>query len=133
MERKLASIRVIKDIKPIENADAIEVATVDGWHCVVKKDEFKIGEHIIYCEVDALLPHTDPRFEWLRPRGFRVRTIKLRQQISQGLILPVSYLPEGDYEIGDDVTERLGIVKYEPPIPITKRTSESSCIFFAAF
>lgn len=121
MERKLASIRVIKDIKPIENADAIEVATVDGWHCVVKKDEFKVGEKVIYCEVDCLMPHTDARFEFLRPRGFRIRTIKLRGQISQGLVLPLSYLPEDDYNLGDDVTELLGIVKYEPPIPAQLR------------
>lgn len=121
MERKLASIRVIKDIKPIENADAIEVATVDGWHCVVKKDEFKVGEKVIYCEVDCLMPHTDARFEFLRPRGFRIRTIKLRGQVSQGLVLPLSYLPEDDYNLGDDVTELLGIVKYEPPIPAQLR------------
>ena len=124
MERKLASIRVIKDIAPIENADSIEVATVDGWHCVVKKGEFHVGEHVIYCEVDSVMPHTDPRFEWLRPRGFRVRTIKLRGQVSQGLVLPLSYLGMADDEvhyIGQDVTERLGIVKYEPPIPAQLR------------
>ncbi len=124
MERKLASIRTIKDIRPIENADAIEVATIDGWHCVVKKGEFKEGETVIYCEVDCLMPHTDPRFEFLRPRGFRVRTIKLRGQVSQGLVLPLSYLDMADdevYYIGQDVTERLGIVKYEPPIPAQLR------------
>lgn len=92
MERKLASIRTIKDIRPIENADAIEVATVDGWHCVVKKDEFKVGEKVIYFEIDSLLPHTNPVFEFLRPRGFRVRTIKLRGVTSQGLIMPLSIL-----------------------------------------
>jgi len=124
MERKLASIRVIKDIAPIENADSIEVATVDGWHCVVKKGEFHVGEHVIYCEVDSVMPHTDPRFEWLRPRGFRIKTIKLRGQVSQGLLLPISYLNLGRgevYYVGQDVTERLGIVKYEPPIPASLR------------
>jgi len=118
MERKLASIRIIKEIKPIESADSIEVCKVDGWHCVIKKDEFKVGDMVIYCEIDSLMPHTDERFEFLRPRRYRVRTIKLRGQISQGLILPVSYLPDISliYE-GMDVTEILGITKYEPPIP----------------
>lgn len=129
MERKLASIRKISDLSPIEGADKIELATIDGWKVVVAKDvNHKVGDLIVYCEVDSFLP-IKPEFEFLRKtsykkmsdgrEGFRLKTIKLRGQISQGLILPISVF--GDfgwtaYE-GIDVTEKLGIVKYEPPIP----------------
>ena len=128
MERKLATIRIINDIRPIEGADKIELVTVGGWNVVVAKDVgHKIGDHVVYCEIDSFLPIKD-EFEFLRKssykkmgdqEGFRLKTIKLRGQVSQGLILPMSVF--GDfgwtaYE-GLDVTERLGIVKYEPPIP----------------
>jgi len=128
MERKLASIRVISDIKPIEGADMIELAIVDGWKVVVAKNVgHKVGDTVVYCEIDSFLPIKE-EFEFLRKssykkmgdrEGFRLKTIKLRGQVSQGLILPMSVF--GDfgwtaYE-GLDVTERLGIVKYEPPIP----------------
>jgi len=125
-ERKLASIRRISAIEPIEDADAIEVAVVDGWRVVVKKGEFKPHSLGIYCEVDSFLP-IQPEYEFLRPssyrkladgsEGFRLRTIKLRGQVSQGLLLQ---LPDGlwDYPVGADVTELLGIKKYETAIPV---------------
>ena len=72
--RKLATIREIKSIKPIEGADRIVCAIVDGWECVVKKDEFKEGEKIIYIEIDSIVPDTQD-FEFMRDRKFRVRTI----------------------------------------------------------
>ena len=151
MERKLASIRVISNLSPIEGADKIETATIDGWKVVVAKDVgHKVGDKVIYCEIDSFLPIRD-EFEFLRKssykkmggeEGFRLKTIKLRGQVSQGLILPLSVLKSTDIvkvttvktewgnqyelfaedgepmvEVGDDVTEVLGIVKYEPPIP----------------
>jgi len=128
--RKLASIRKIINIRPIEGADMIEVATVDNWNVVVKKNEFRIGDFVIYFEIDSLLPII-PEFEFLRKssykkmangtEGFRLRTIKLRGQISQGLIASVSLLTKfpnsGALKEGDDVSEILGVIKYEPPIP----------------
>lgn len=112
--RKLASVRRIADIRPIEGADKIEVCVVDGWECVVKKDEgFKIGDLIVYIEVDSILPERK-EFEFLRDRKFRVHTIKLRKQISQGLVLPLSILPNKSYREGDDVTNVLNIKKYDP-------------------
>lgn len=123
--RKLASIQKIESIVPIPGADSIEVANVLGWHVVVKKGEFKPGDPIVYCEIDSLLPERE-EFEFLRKccyldkngfRGFRIRTSKLRGQVSQGIAFPLTILPEGHYDIGDDVTELLGIVKYGPPIP----------------
>lgn len=112
--RHLATIREIASLRPIAGADRIEVAQVDGWECVVQKGEFHTGEHIVYIEVDSIVPER-PEFEFLRDRKFRVRTIKLRGQVSQGLVLPLSILPNGTPAIlGADVTDALGIKKYDP-------------------
>ena len=117
--RKLASIQVIKDIQPIPNADSIDVATVLGWHCVVKKGEFNIGDKVVYIEVDSVLPEAEWS-EFMRDRHFKVKTIKLRKQVSQGLVMPLSILPnysgkQSDYREDFDVTLVLGITKFEPP------------------
>ena len=122
--RKLATIREVRETRAIEGADVIELAVVDGWKCVTKKGEFAAGDAVIYCEIDSFLPVRD-EFEFLRKsslkvmddrEGFRLRTVKLRGQISQGLLLDPSILGR-EVAIGEDVTEELGIVKYEPPIP----------------
>ena len=131
MERKLATVRKISDIQPIEGAYKIELATIDGWKVVVAKDvNHKVGDLIVYCEVDSFLPIRE-EFEFLRKtsfkkmgdqEGFRLKTIRLRGQISQGLIVPLDVLlkhgvSSDDVFEGLDVTEMLDIVKYEPPIP----------------
>ena len=133
MERKLATIKKITDINPIEGADKIELVTVGGWKVVVAKDVgHKVGDLVVYCEIDSFLPIRE-EFEFLRKssykkmsdgtEGFRLKTIRLRGQISQGLILPIVVLNPPDTNIyitpfeGLDVTEMLEIVKYEPPIP----------------
>lgn len=122
--RKLATIRTVRETRAIEGADAIELAVVDGWKCVTKKGEFAAGDAVIYCEIDSFLPVRD-EFEFLRKsslkvmddrEGFRLRTVKLRGQISQGLLLDPSILGR-EFSLGEDVTEELGIVKYEAPIP----------------
>ena len=115
--RKLASIQKIKALDPIAGADAIERATVLGWQLVAKKGEFRAGELIVYCEVDCMMPD-DPNFIFLKPRGMRIKTIRLRGQISQGICFSLSILPEGfDIREDADCTAALGITKYEPPIP----------------
>lgn len=120
--RKLATIQKISKLTPIENADNLEVASVLGWKVVVKKGEFKEGDLCIYCEIDSLLPDK-PEFEFMRDRKFRVRTIRLRGQVSQGIAFPrdiLMYNPElREVELveGLDVTELLGIEKYLPQIP----------------
>ena len=95
--RRLATVRKIDEINPIENADAIEVATVGGWKIVVKKGEFQVGQLAVYFEIDSWIPHElapflskgqEPR-EYEGVKGERLRTIKLRGQISQGLLLPL--------------------------------------------
>ena len=115
--RKLASIQKIWNLEPIEGADAIEKARVLGWELVVKKDEFNVGDLCVYCEIDSILPER-PEFEFLKPRKMRIKTVKLRGQVSQGICFPLSVLPEGTpIEEGLDVTEILGVTKYEAPIP----------------
>ncbi|MDO4324979.1 MAG: RNA ligase family protein [bacterium] len=110
--RQLASIRVITDIKPIEGRDKIVLALVDGWSVIVKKDEYQIGDKTIFCEPDSILPEK-PEFEFLRSKKFRIKTMKMAGVISQGICFPLSFLPEGDYQVGDDVTELMGITQYE--------------------
>ena len=129
-ERKLATIRSIAAIEPIEGADAIEVAVVDGWKVVVKKGEYAAGDLAVYLEIDSWVPttlapfltkagHFPKVFEGVE--GERLRTIKLRGQISQGLLLPLSVVfelpPTTNVDIiGADVTEQLGIIKWERPM-----------------
>jgi len=105
---KLASAERILKIEPIEGADLIQKATVLGWELVIKKDEFKVGDLAGYIQIDTVAPET-PQFEFLRERKFRVRTIKLRKQISQGLLVP---LPEGKWKEADDLTDALGVKKF---------------------
>jgi hypothetical protein len=113
MTRHLATIQKILDIQPISGADRIVTATVLGWQCVVKKEEFKVGDMVVYIEVDSVLPEK-PDFEFLRDRKFRIKTIKLKKQISQGLIVSMSILPKGKYSEGQDVSDIIGVKKYDP-------------------
>lgn len=122
--RKLASIQRIWKIEPIEGADRIELAHVLGWQCVVNKGQFREMDMAVYFEVDSFLPLA-PEFEFLRAssyrktdimgEGFRLRTMKFRGQISQGLLLPVGAFPAipADAELGTNVTELLGVKKWE--------------------
>jgi RNA ligase (TIGR02306 family) len=115
--RKLASIQMIKSLEPIEGADKIEKASVLGWDVVVKKNEFSVGDHCIFCEIDSVLPDGSEWSEFMRDRRFRVKTIKLRGVLSQGIAFPLSVLPDSEnLPLDTEVTEQLGIVKYEPSI-----------------
>lgn len=135
IERQLATIRRISDILPIEGADKIEVAVIDGWKVVVKKGDFKVGHLAVYLEIDSWVPHTLAPFltknghypkVYNGVEGQRLKTVKLRGQLSQGLLLPLSvfddlkhgYLVYGQMNPeGFDVTELLGIQKWEREIP----------------
>ncbi len=115
--RKLASIQRIKNIEPIVGADSIEKATLLGWQLVIRKGEFAIGDLCVYCEIDSVMPDK-PEFEFVKTRSNRIKTVRLRGQISQGICFPLNILPEGvNVEEGLDVTEVIGVTKYEPPIP----------------
>lgn len=128
--RKLASIQRIWKIEPIEGADKIELAFVLGWQCVVNKGQFKPMDLAVYFEIDSFLPIRD-EFEFLRSssyrkndilgEGFRLKTMRFRGQISQGLLLPLGQFNELDAcdEIGTDVSEALGVRKWEVEEKIT--------------
>ena len=143
--RKLVTLRTISQITPIEGADKIECAHIDGWTCVVGKGEYYEGQKVFYFEVDSLIPLDDERFKFLEPRGkmvnhengkmyHRLRTVKLRGQISQGLIMPWTIAYQGydpdvftDIELdiydnkGGDWSEHFGVIKYEPQVPAQLR------------
>jgi len=124
--RNLASIQRIKKIEPIENADAIEKISILGWNVVSRKGEFQENDFCVYFEIDSMLPD-DPRYEFLKKTSWnprynkiRLKTIRLRGVISQGLALPLSKFPELEtinLEEGTDVTDLLNVEKYEPIIP----------------
>ena len=128
MKRKLASIQTVHTLEAIPNADKIEVAGVLGWKCVVAKGQFKTGDLGVFIEIDSIVPPTED-FAFMKDRGYRVRTIKLRGQLSQGLMMPMDILlgkkyptdkrdnPVYPFKEGMDVTDLLGIVKYELPLP----------------
>jgi len=129
--RKLATIRYISELKPIEGADLIEVAVVDGWNCVVKKGDFEVRQMCVYFEIDSFLPF-HPVFDFLRKNsykkmgdyeGFRLKTIRLKGVYSQGLLVPIKTLIDSDllkarnFYVSEDLTQELGIKLYEPPVP----------------
>lgn len=125
MSRNLVTIRTVAEIKPIANADMIELAVVDGWQLVTKKGEFKVGDRAVYLEIDSFLP-IKPEFEFLRrssykkmgeEEGFRLKSIKLRGAVSQGLLLPLSSVNLTGDEADEDLSSLLGVKLYEPPIP----------------
>ena len=126
--RALATIRKIEAINPIENADAIDVASIGGWNVVVKKGQHNVGEFVTYFEIDSWIPeHLAPFLGtsgvpakvYEEVAGFRLKTKKLRGVVSQGLILPVKDCKELDgIELVEDqdVTELLNIKKYEQAV-----------------
>lgn len=117
MERRLVSIQTIDAIAPIPGADKIEQARVMGWTVVIKKGEFSVGDPCVFFEIDSVLPADQAWAEFMRARGFRVRTIKLRGVLSQGLALPVAILGDGEAPRDVDLRDRLGVTKYEPVLP----------------
>jgi hypothetical protein len=119
--RKLAHIEKIEWIREIPGADKICTYGILGWEVVDQKGKYNVGDKVVYCEIDSVLPDK-PEYEFLRDRKFRIRTIKLKGQVSQGLVLPIypvlvgkSFPGEPRFEIGTDVTENLGITKYLTP------------------
>lgn len=127
MERKLVTIRTVDAVDPIPDADAIEVATIGGWQVVVKKNDVKAGDKVVYFEIDSFLPDGNPAWQFLVDkqgrefngvRGHRLRTVKLRGQISQGFIVPLSAVPQiTDPQEDVDYAQALGVVKWDPPLP----------------
>lgn len=128
-ERKLATIEQIASLSPIEGADKIELAKVRGWNVVVQKGLYEVDDRVIYFEIDTMLPEEDERFASFMERGVRtdadgrrghvVKTIRLRGQYSQGLVMPLQEFSSvlSTTLLGEDVTNDVGVWKWEPPIP----------------
>ena len=113
--RKLASIQKIERIDPIPGRDQIGLALVEGWHVIVRYDQFLPGDLCIYVEIDSVMPERE-EYEFLRSKNFRIRTMKMAGVISQGICFPLSFLPDNGgipYELGQDVTDLLGVKKYD--------------------
>lgn len=139
--RKLASIKQISEILPIEGKDRIVLAIIDGWSIIVKKDEFKVGDKCVYVEIDSVLPETE-QFEFLRKNHFRIKTMKMGGVVSQGICFPLDILPiktkgtnsrdipmyingvlytstkNDSYDLDEDVTEVLGITQYQATMDV---------------
>lgn len=133
-QRVLASVQTIKSVEAIPGADAIVKVTFESifWCCVMKVSEAVPGARIIYFEIDSLLPKTMPQFEFMSARNWKVKTIKLRGQISQGLAMPIcafaDILNEDELrgvEDGFDLTTKLNITKYEPPEDVASQNPSS--------
>jgi len=129
-KRKLVTVQRIESLTPIKDADRIELATMEGlgWKCVIKKGDYKVGQDVVYFEIDSFIPATRYEFEFLRntdalkklengTEGYKIKTKRFKGQISQGLIMPMNILPMARYTIGQEVSHLLGVIKYEPPIP----------------
>jgi RNA ligase (TIGR02306 family) len=113
----LATIVRVLRLTPIIGADKICLAQIQGWQCVVKIDEFRVGDLAIYFVIDSIPDFTDPNTELVRKRGGRVKTCKLRGVISQGLLAPLLWLESRGHSIenileGEDVTLKMGVTKY---------------------
>ena len=128
--RHLATIREVESFDIIPNAYNIIACHLKnlGWTVVVRKGEFNIGDKVIYFEIDSALPTNDSRFEFLRATSYRswknngailkdcfkIKTLKMRGVISQGLILKLSAFPQLEpAEEGQDVTEKLHIEHFD--------------------
>lgn len=136
--RKLASVQRIEKVDPVKDADRLEVATVLGWEVVVGKGDFKPGDKIVFFEIDSFLPMKD-EFEFLKKfsyknnelngEGYRIKSKKIRGQMSQGLIMSLDSLGiDKDTEIGTDLTKELDVNLY-----MTKEVKTGQGLFLDQF
>ena len=138
--RKLASVKVIEEVKAIPEADRICAYRVDGWWVVDTVGKYQPGDLAVYCEIDSWIPSVIAPFltkaghfpkVFNDVEGERLKTVRLRKQLSQGLLMPLTYSNEDEGRVpvlaigailttvqeGDDLTEILGIQKWEAPVP----------------
>ena len=118
--RKLVTVQAIEELHDIPSADRILEAKVMGWRTIVKKGEFAIGDRCLFFEVDSLLPEAEWS-EFMRSKKFRIKTMKMKGVLSQGLALPLRVFSEElrakiTMDLGFDCTEILGVKKFELPI-----------------
>ena len=116
--RKLAHVEQIEWKRPIEGADRIELVGVLGWQCIAKKDEFNIGDLCVYIEIDSIVDKNNPDFAFLENKKYKIKTMKMRGVLSQGIVFPLEILHTNkQYEIGADVTSLLKITEVEDDLP----------------
>lgn len=114
---KLASIEKIISVNTHPNADRLELAQVLGYQTVIKKGEFKPGDLCVFVFSDTVLP-PKPEFDFLKDKNYRIKICRLRGAISEGICFPLSILTSVDYNEGREVSEELGIIHYEAPLPV---------------
>lgn len=111
-ERELAYVVKVDEIRPIEGADRVEVAIVNGWHIMVRKDQFKPGDLAVYFEIDSKVPAEEP-FMFLEPKHFKIKTQKYFKGtvISQGLLMSFEDFGwnKDAYKLGDFLTQKLKV------------------------
>ncbi|CAM1506857.1 Fc.00g064980.m01.CDS01 [Cosmosporella sp. VM-42] len=150
MPRKLVTVRRITALNPIPGADRIQTATVDGWTCVVAVGDFQVDDFGLYFEIDSVLPISDPRWAFLaakfsKPEDIRIKTMKIRKVMSQGLLMPLSKFPEvqntlfhleqllGTTGMEKQLRDRsfedeLGVRKYEKLVPEFKSSGSNTLL-----
>lgn len=114
-------MQIVTDIHEMLGFDNVALARVLGWNVIVKKSECSVGDKVVYFEIDSILPSDNPEFDFLKNSKGKMKPLKpkkIRGYVSQGLVMPLSILPEGEYEEGQDVTELLGVVKYDPEVKL---------------
>lgn len=127
--RSLAHIETIKWKRPIEGADRIELVGVLGWQCIAKKDEFQIGDKCVYIEIDSIVDKDNPDFAFLENKKYRIKTMKMRGVISQGIVFPTYILHDGhDRQVGTDVTTELKIKEVEDEIPVYRKANPEALL-----
>ena len=116
MSSLIVEICKVEEIFKHPNADRLSVVRIKNWFCIVGLDQYKVGDLVVFCPPDSIIPNNlieKYNLEYLKHNG-RVGTTKLRGYLSQGLVMD---LPEGNWYEGDDVSELLGIQKWQPPEP----------------
>lgn len=124
--RKMVTIRKINALIPITGCTEITLAIIDGWSVIVKKTEFNVGDYCLFFEIDSFIPASDSRFEFLKKtttfqgqEGYRLRTMKMKGVISQGLALPIYYIDFDTIDAAEaysdktDLSDKLGVIKYD--------------------
>jgi hypothetical protein len=122
--RSLAHIETVTNIRPIDGCDNIVQCNVLGWNVIIKKGEFDEGDKCVYIEIDSIVPKDNPDFAFLEKKHYKIKTMKMKGTISQGIVFPMSILhTDKEFNIGDDVTEILKITQIEDEVPATQSVS----------
>lgn len=138
-ERELVKLVTVDSVRPVANADALDLVSVGGWNVVSQKGLYNPGDQAWYFEIDSLLPLDNPAFAFLAARGVReyegrpyhrLKTVKLRGQISQGLLVPYAEL---SVAAGGTYTEALGVLKFDDVFTVNAGNGDTAGSFPSQF